>query len=127
MTHKLSQSLPNIHTFPNKSTYAEVRDEAPEYAQAALQHYLAQRLRTTALPQPHPLPLHCTSSFLQVLQHTFRVVVLFEVCVVVGYASYSDCNEISQVQLYLKMLRLEHSGCFRRADLSGGSIVLLFL
>ena len=35
---------------------------------------------------------------------------LFEVCVVVGYASYSDCNEISQVQLYLKMLRLKHSG-----------------
>ena len=34
---------------------------------------------------------------------------LFEVCVVVGYASYSDCNEISQVQLYLKMLRLKHS------------------
>ena len=28
---------------------------------------------------------------------------LFEVCVVVGYASYSYCNEISQVQLYLKM------------------------
>ena len=35
---------------------------------------------------------------------------LFEVCVVVGYASYSDCNEISQVQLYLKLLRLKHSG-----------------
>ena len=35
---------------------------------------------------------------------------LFEVCVVVGYASYSYCNEISQVQLYLKMLRLKHSG-----------------
>ena len=35
---------------------------------------------------------------------------VFEVCVVVGYASYSDCNEISQVQLYLKLLRLEHSG-----------------
>ena len=34
---------------------------------------------------------------------------VFEVCVVVGYASYSDCNEISQVQLYLKMLRLKHS------------------
>ena len=34
---------------------------------------------------------------------------LFEVCVVVGYASYSDCNEISQVQQYLKMLRLKHS------------------
>ena len=34
---------------------------------------------------------------------------LFEVCVVVGYASYSDCNEILQVQLYLKMLRLKHS------------------
>ena len=34
---------------------------------------------------------------------------LFEVCVVVGYASYSYCNEISQVQLYLKMLRLKHS------------------
>ena len=34
---------------------------------------------------------------------------LFEVCVVVGYASYSYCNEISQVQLYLKMLRLNHS------------------
>ena len=30
-------------------------------------------------------------------------------CVVVGYASYSYCNEISQVQLYLKMLRLKHS------------------
>ena len=35
---------------------------------------------------------------------------VFEVCVVVGYASYSDCNEISQVQLYLKLLRLKHSG-----------------
>ena len=29
--------------------------------------------------------------------------------IVVGYASYSYCNEISQVQLYLKMLRLKHS------------------
>ena len=72
MTHKLSHSLSNIYTFSHKSTYAEVRDAAPEYyAQAALQHYLAQRLRTTALPQPHPLPLHCTSSFLQVLPNTF--------------------------------------------------------
>ena len=70
MTHKLSQSLLNIYTFSHKSTYAEVRDAAPEYAQAALQHYLAQRLRTTALPQPHPLPLHSTSSFLQVLPLT---------------------------------------------------------
>ena len=34
---------------------------------------------------------------------------VFGMCVVVGYASYSDCNEISQVQLYLKMLRLKHS------------------
>ena len=34
---------------------------------------------------------------------------LFEVCVVVGYASYSYCNEISQVQLNLKLLRLKHS------------------
>ena len=71
MTHKLSQSLLNIYTFSNKSTYAEVRDASPEYAQAALQHYLAQRLRTTALPQPHPLPLHSTNSFLQVLPQTF--------------------------------------------------------
>ena len=42
---------------------------------------------------------------------------LFEVCVVVGYASYSYCNEISQVQLYLKMLRLKHSGVLQRQKL----------
>ena len=47
---------------------------------------------------------------------------VFEVCVVVGYASYSDCNEISQVQLYLKMLRLKHSAPSRGGGLEASGL-----